>query len=46
MPELIGVTPGTPENGYFLNRVYCDHYNCTCPHGIKGTDPNCEMHHA
>jgi hypothetical protein len=34
----------TPDDGYFLSRIYCDHYNCTCPHGIKGTDPDCDMH--
>lgn len=36
----------TPENGYFLSRLYSSHPDCTCPHGLKYAGPHCEMHPA
>lgn len=31
-----------PEN--HPSRVYSDHPDCSCPAGIKGTDPACQLH--
>ena len=40
------MTELTPENGYFLSRLYSSHPDCTCPHGLKYAGPHCEMHPA
>lgn len=30
--------------GEFHSHTYSDHPDCSCPHGIQGGDPHCQLH--